>query len=100
MFASAATTPINSGVCNTSKFVCPAGRAYFCATKVAKTWGMISIPPPYPLNDQGSALDPRSPMGETTRYIPNLITVQGLRFQKQNMRKRKKTEQATLVPLW
>jgi len=25
---------------------------------------MISIPPPYPLTDQGSALDPRPPMSK------------------------------------
>jgi len=39
------------------------------ARELAKTWGMISIPPPYPLTDQGSALDPRPPMGKSPRQI-------------------------------
>ena len=52
---------------------CPAGRAYFCATKVAKTWGSFDSPP-YPLKTtQGRC--PWTPLQRRNPYITHLWVV-------------------------
>ena len=57
------------GVVNSFSFVCPAGRAYFCQTKVAKTRG-ISISPAPLKTTQGRC--PWTPLHRKNTYITHL----------------------------
>ncbi len=61
---------LNRGAVTSFGFVCPVGQAYFCATKVEKTWGNFDSPS-YP-HKTTQELRPWTPSHRKTVYITRL----------------------------